>query len=85
MRVGENWTTAERAEVNGFCRQNHEALLRMDFMLGGVRPMNDLSTKDCLFVVGLQIEHMDKKLIELETILLRERIQAKEGAQYDRS
>lgn len=69
MGIEKNETTKKRAEIEILCLQNHEAFLRIEFILGEGRPLETLSTRDYLFVVGLQIERLNRGIDELEAIL----------------
>ena len=69
MGIGIIRTTDERAAIEVLCQQNREAFLRMEFMLGDVRPLSSLSTEDIMCLIGIQIEEMDRKLDELNEML----------------
>jgi hypothetical protein len=83
MEIGSNWTTAERAEVIDLCQRNHQLLLKLDFLLDVDRPLDSLSMKDAMSLVGMQIEQMDRNIAELEAMLRSEQPQALEGAGHD--
>jgi hypothetical protein len=84
MRIRSNWTANGRAEVDALCQRNRELLLRMEFMLGVDRPIESLSTSDCLRIVGLQIEQMNRDIDELELTLRSDRRQTeKRGGHHD--
>jgi hypothetical protein len=68
MEIGSNWTTEERADVNALRHRNRELLLCTEFMQGIERPLDSMSVKDVLYLVGLQIEKMKQGIAELEAM-----------------
>lgn len=68
MGIEKNETTNKRAEIEILCQQNREAFLRMDVLLGVDRPLETQSTSDCLRIVGLEFEEMDRNLAEVEAM-----------------
>jgi hypothetical protein len=66
MIIGRSLRTEEREEEEALCQRNHELLLTLEFQLGIERPVEEMSVKEILLLVGFQIGRMVRTIEELE-------------------